>query len=219
MLRKAELVFEGTVLAVEYRDSTPRNTNETAVPHTFVTFAVNRVLKGSTSAGAITLRFAGGMSADGRLLRIKSSTLFDVGERSILLVRGNELYASPLINWTAGRFRLVDGHVYTDNGRELVSTQNGRLEIGAWRALTEVRENDIAGRLLEIISSPDVNEDGQPVTPPAAEKMSEEAFRQFLLELIQRIHTTEELQSLAPVSSANSAQPFSVPNPVSRRPR
>jgi hypothetical protein len=219
MLRRAELVFDGTVTAVEYHDSTPESTNDVAVPHTFVTFAVNNVLKGTYNAATITLRFAGGMNANGRLLRVKDSTLFDTGERSILLVRGNEQFASPLVNWARGRFRLVDGFAYTENGHELVSTQNGRLEFGAWRDLTEVRENDIAGQLLEIIRSADATEEDQPFTPPATEKMSEGAFRQFLLELIQRIHTAEELDNLPAVSTANGAQPFTVPSPGPSRVR
>ena len=40
--------------------------------------------------------------------------------------------------------------------------------------------------------------------------------RQLLSDLVQRVHTADELQNVPSAASANSAQPFSVPHPVTR---
>ena len=66
-IRSAELIFEGTVQAVEFRNS-KASSGKSGIPHTFVTWQIHHVFKGKTQNGAITARFLG------------DSNVFELGE-------------------------------------------------------------------------------------------------------------------------------------------
>src|SRR5262245_21325947 len=79
---QADFIFKGRVVAVRYRDSEPGNrTDETGapvldedgqparrdgsgLPHTFVTFEIEKIYKGKAAAKTVTLRFYGGVSSE-----------------------------------------------------------------------------------------------------------------------------------------------------------
>ena len=66
-LHKAEFIFEGVVIAVEYKSSRPARTGDAPIPHTFVTLEIRKVYKGNPGPRplrAITLRFLGGSRAN-----------------------------------------------------------------------------------------------------------------------------------------------------------
>jgi GEVED domain/Domain of unknown function DUF11 len=149
MLREADLVFEGTVTDIQYRQSRSDDTGAIALPHTFVRFQVNGVLKGQFAGQSLCLRFLGGPAADGRVLTSSHSTLFDLGERSILFVRRNGQAMCPLVGGSEGRFRIVEGKGFTEDGRELVWTEEAQLAFGASSELDEVRSNQIGSQLTE----------------------------------------------------------------------
>jgi len=160
MLRKADFIFEGVVTSVQYKSSRPAGPQGASLPHTFVTFAIEKVyLPVPNGRGApdsrrsprtLTLRFLGGATErDDRFLEVGGSPLFDVGDRDILLVEGNTRSGCPLTECALGRFRLIDGLVYSDQGDEVDLTSDGDLAFGPPHRLREVDANTVGGHILE----------------------------------------------------------------------
>src|SRR5688572_14278105 len=109
LVQQAELIFDGIVTSVQYRMSDVGTPDDVALPHTFVTFAIQQTFKGQAQSGrSITLRFQGGPDGKGSALVIPGIPLFDVGERSILFVRRNGNDLCPLVGWEQGRLRVID---------------------------------------------------------------------------------------------------------------
>lgn len=133
----ADAVVVGVVEQVEYRLSRP-TAEQPAIPYTFVTFVIENVIRGSVSGGRITLRFHGGLFPDGRFLDDSTAPLFDVGERSILLVSRNGDLDVPLAGWRFGRLRIIDGRVYDDFGKPLSIVDTSRVRFGRTRRFDEV---------------------------------------------------------------------------------
>lgn len=137
---QADAVVQAVVRDVQYRlsQATPE---QPPIPFTFVTFAVERVFRGAVAPGDLTLRFQGGLFPDGRFLDDPTAPLFDVGERSILLVAGNGELDVPLVGWRYGRLRVVEGAVYDDFGSPLQPLSPGRVSFGRTQRLDEVVEH------------------------------------------------------------------------------
>ena len=86
LVKEAELIFEGVVTDKVYKESSVENEEHQRLPHTFITFQIENILKGNTAnPNEITLRFGGGLTneKDG-FVYIDIVPLFDVGERYIL---------------------------------------------------------------------------------------------------------------------------------------
>lgn len=99
---EADLVFVGTVTAVESRWSDPaRRAIETAV-----TFADLTWLRGA-ARDTVTLRFAGG-TMDGLHEEVAGVPRFAVGERRVLFARDGT-YVSPVVGFNQGVFQVVEG--------------------------------------------------------------------------------------------------------------
>lgn len=99
---EAELIFVGTVTAVESRWSDPqRRAIETAV-----TFGDLVWVRGPVRP-TITLRFAGG-SLDGLHEEVAGVPQFAVGERRVLFAREGD-WVSPVVGFHQGVFQVVDG--------------------------------------------------------------------------------------------------------------
>ena len=136
---QADLVFLGTVVAVEYRNSDVEGPQHAAIPHTFVTFQIERAFKGRSEGGdLVTLRFRGGPDGRGRVLTVPGVPLFAVGERELLFVRRNGEAMCPLVGWHQGRLRLIDGLAYTDDGREVWLKADGGFAFGRQHARPEI---------------------------------------------------------------------------------
>lgn len=128
---KSELIFVGTVTDVVFRDSAVADDQALVAPHTFVTYQVDKVLRGSYDAGEITLRFAGGYSPEtGRVMVMPDGPLFAPGNRDVLLVEGNGSLFCPLTGCGAGRFRIFEGGVYANNGLALRQAAGSELSFG-----------------------------------------------------------------------------------------
>ncbi|MAE69612.1 MAG: hypothetical protein CME06_03980 [Gemmatimonadetes bacterium] len=139
----AELVFRGVVEQIDYATSEPRFPGDLGVPHTFVTFDVDEVLKGRVEGATITLRLEGGVrAADGIILSHSEAPRFDLGDEDILFVRGNGESVTPLVGSSRGRIRVIEGHAYTEEGRE-IQIHQGRAFLGAAHAFPEVRNHRI----------------------------------------------------------------------------
>jgi hypothetical protein len=131
LLTRSQLIFQGVVTAIEFRNSDPALDGGRKLPHTFVTFAVERTLKSRPQDGdRVTLRFVGGPDGEGRTLEVSGVPDFSIGDREILFVAGNGTSLCPLVGWEQGRLRVVRGEVYDHFGREVFVTPSGRLAAG-----------------------------------------------------------------------------------------
>jgi hypothetical protein len=140
-VKNSEFAFQGVVTKVEYKSSN----NARPVPHTFVTFKVEKTLKGASKPEFVTLRFVGGTDGKGNFLSVSGVPLFDVGDRDILFTKGNGQFACPLVGCGSGRLRVINNQVFTDDGKPLLINSKGLLGEGKPVALNEVLTNKIGG--------------------------------------------------------------------------
>ena len=101
LVAEAQVIARGTVTGISSRwvDAPQGRTIKT-----FVDFAIEKTLKG-TSSGTVTLEFLGGtVGAD--TLRVSGMPEFKVGDREILFVRGNGTQFCPLVRLMHGRYRV-----------------------------------------------------------------------------------------------------------------
>ena len=139
LVEDAQLIMQGVVTSVEYKNSEVPGPGYAALPHTFVTFAIERTFKGKAEkGGSITLRFEGGADGTGRAMLVPGMPMFDIGDRDILFVSKNRNGSCPLVGWEHGRFRVINGSVYTEQGQEVGVTDDEQLAFGAYHALPEV---------------------------------------------------------------------------------
>lgn len=209
-LRAADFVFQGVVTSIDYASSEPVG-DSPALPHTFVTFSIERVFKGQrplASDREITLRFLGGAAPDGRVLRTSLTPYFTKGQREILLVKNNGEYTTPLSYGPGRRFRLIDGEVYSEDGREVVIDSVGRLGFGEWHELDVVRTIRIGGQVFERHYSRPVDENGRGIAQSPTDGVTTEAFVEYLARLVETAHDPAELASASPVESMDPALPF-----------
>lgn len=120
LARSARLVFHGTVTAVEHRNADVVKPGDVPLPHTFVTFQVEQVLKGATGS-SLTLRFQGGPDGQGRTLQVSGVPTFAVGERALLYVGDTDAPICPIVGFEQGAVHLDGGRALTSLGIELGS--------------------------------------------------------------------------------------------------
>jgi hypothetical protein len=138
----ADAVVQAVVRQIDYRLSAP-TASQPPIPHTFVTFDVERVIRGRADVAPLTLRFQGGLFPDGRFLDDPTAPLFDLGERSILLVSRNGDLDVPLAGERFGRLRVVANRVYDDFGKPLVLVSRDRVRFGRTVWLDEVAQHTL----------------------------------------------------------------------------
>jgi hypothetical protein len=184
MIEEADLVFEGVVTGVVYRNSTVHGPDDVARPHAFVTYDVLRTFKGRSAAGsAIVLRMLGGPRGNGRTLMVSGIPTFRTGDHDLLFVRGNELDACPLAGWEHGRFRVVEGLVRRDDG------------LPVWLSADD-----------ELTDAPEADE-----APPAGFRPADAGtFAQTVERRVHERYDEGTLAQLPPAASADSALPFRV---------
>ena len=114
MVKQAQLVFLGQIVDVTYRNE--RVGEKGNIPVTYVTYAIEEVVRGKPSDRKITVRFLGGSDGRGGFLSLSSVPEFQVKERDVVLLSGNGLQGCPLVNCEDGRFRVHEGGVYNAHG-------------------------------------------------------------------------------------------------------
>ncbi len=215
MTRSADLIFRGSVRAVEHRVSEPDAETPAPVPHTFVTYDVDEVIKGAVEGAQITLRFFGGPLGPRRFALLAHTPLFDVGDRDLLLVQGNLQNGCPLVACPEARFRMIDDLVVSELGQLVRTTPDDRLSLGRQLFFDEVagprmsdtivlerRDLPAAGQ-AELLAAGDLDPERDP-TP--------ERFAELVARVVARVHTPEELARARarPAPSANPKRPFHV---------
>ena len=217
LVKSAELIFQGVVVRIDNRMSGYRTTFDAQLPHTFVTFQVERTFKGKHTgqSNLFTLRLMGGPDyRAGRFMTVEGCPDFDIGERVVLFVRRNERSICPIVGWPQGRFRIVDGQLFSDTGREVWLTPGNRVTLGPKRDLPEVRTHHRGGDVYAYKEKgPEISE--APVAQPAMSgtRLSVAGFLGYIARLVNTLHTPTELSQLPAVHSAAVDQPFYVSQP------
>jgi len=115
MAQASQFVFEGKVLAIE-----AKKVGNNRI-YTYVTFAIQDIMKGQHIAKTITLRFLGGSVGDLAMV-IADMELPEVGEHGIYFVESLKRHqVNPLYGWQQGHF-LVESDKIT--GTERIVTKD-----------------------------------------------------------------------------------------------
>jgi hypothetical protein len=103
LVAEADSIYRARVTAIEPRRVA--GADGTSVIKTFVTFAVERVLKG-TDKPEVVLEFLGGTIGD-ETLTVSGVPTFNLGDREIVFVQKNGLQFCPLVGVMHGRYRVL----------------------------------------------------------------------------------------------------------------
>lgn len=99
----AELIFEGRVI-----DHQVRRDDRSGLIHTYVTFQVIDVIKGSPVGDTLELRFSGGM-LDGELVEVSGLVIPARGEAGIYFVESlSRNLLNPLLGWSQGHYVIAE---------------------------------------------------------------------------------------------------------------
>ncbi|MEM7136259.1 MAG: hypothetical protein AAF500_06770 [Myxococcota bacterium] len=168
-MRRSDLVFEGEVVAVAYANAIDNGVGEPAVedgktnglPHTFVTYRMVEVFTNNQNEETFTLRFAGGVDTQSGpeydILSVAQHPHFDLGDRDILFVKGNERALCPLDRCSNGRYRVLSGPndsgdaLYTELGQEV----RMRMESEDTARLFAIGHHPIEALLVSSFTMPD----------------------------------------------------------------
>lgn len=146
---KADMVFVGTVDRVEYRMSGEKG-DEQRIPHTFVTYNVEKVLQGKADDKQVTLRFIGGRGEKSAFLSVSNQPMFDAGDRDLLMVADNGTAGCPLVSCANGRYRMIQGKVFSEAGQAIEQDSKGELTRVGFYNLPEVMTTKVSQTTLTL---------------------------------------------------------------------
>ena len=132
LVGEADAIYRGRVTSVQAR-RVDRTDGEGGIIKTFVTFAVERVLKGPERT-EVTLEFLGGTVGD-ESMTVSGMPKFNLGAREIVFVQKNGVQFCPLVGLMHGRYRVLRDeatareHIARDNGAPLTDTADVELPI------------------------------------------------------------------------------------------
>lgn len=212
LARNAEFVFLGTVAAVDYRRAESLDGKTPGTPHTFVTYKIEKILKGKAKADTVTLRFVGGRGDKSQFLMASNIPLFDIGEQDVLFVRGNAKNACPLVECARSRVRLIGGMAFNDEGQALeqspVQEKSYEWGFGPFFDLVEVSTHKVSQTELRKRHELAPGEGALPRDAKSPYQLSFDAVLSRVAAAVSRVNTPEELANLPPVASADIKQPF-----------
>ena len=116
LVAEADAIVRGRVVDIAARRATAPD--GTPVIKTFVTFAVERTLKGAATR-EVTLEFLGGTLGDESLV-VTGMPRFELGTSDYLFIERNGVQFCPLVAVRHGRYRLLRDAA----GREFVARDN-----------------------------------------------------------------------------------------------
>lgn len=234
-VKSADFIFEGKVTRIEYRLDEANN-----LPYTYVTYNINKILKGKSTGPTLTLRFLGGRGKKSDFLMVEGVPLFDLDDNDIILVKGNGTSICPLVNCSNGRYRLVDGYVHNEEGYRynfkttlMLPRQAPTLQLGPRIDRPEFTTHKVSQTILKKhIATPQEQKDSEEgqlhvQIPPIVlnplllgSPATIQQFKDFSIATITRLHTPVELNRLMPVKDIKIQDtlpitPFKmVPSPI-----
>ncbi len=203
--RDAELIFKGTVEAVDYAFSDVGDGTRPKIPHTFVTYRIEKTFKGSTDGDTVTLRFVGGRGEEAAFLMVSGIPMFDVGDRDVLFVQRNGTSGCPLVDCANGRYRLIQGKVFTEEGQAIEQDTLGRLQKRDYYDLPEVMTHKVSMTTLTRHDQLDEGEERRRFVAPGAGTHLDAAM---LVERIERAARSGNAKAGRRVASADRGKPF-----------
>lgn len=169
LIDQAELIFTG--VAVDRQVATSKDGR---YPYTFVTFAVDDVLKGHLEGEELTLRFEGGEIGE-ELVEVLGMPEFERNGNYLLFVADNGHAISPVVGWGQGTFELLEHP--SRSGAKVVVDRNGMVVEGVVGGLflrtRAEREGRSVRRSTEAPTGVVVlEEDGVTITDPLAPNLA-----------------------------------------------
>ncbi|MBD2497922.1 hypothetical protein [Nostoc sp. FACHB-280] len=212
-VKSSDFIFQGVVTKVEYRMSDASSKGTPQLPYTFVTYKIEKLVKGQNQQEFVTLRFLGGTDRNGNILQVSDVPLFDVGDRDILFVSRNGQSVCPLVECEKGRFRLINQQVFDNFGKPLLLNQE-ELVLGRRVQMQEVLVNRIGSHVVEY----DVSDNQEKTELPTQNtkqqlnlpSLNEVQFEGLIQNQIQRLIQSRELQ-VQPIVSVDIQEPLSAP--------
>ncbi|HVL01346.1 MAG TPA: hypothetical protein VM553_16125, partial [Dongiaceae bacterium] len=212
---ESDFVFEGVVTNVQGRYSEPATPGETKIPYTFVTYKVDKVLKGNYDQAEVTLRFMGGVGEDGNVMMVAGQPLFDAGDHDLMMVKGNNTYPCPLVDCSQGRYRYIDGMVVNEFGGRVYLDAQGNMLSGEVIENEEIVSNELTDgtpierREVTEIDPTEITDVSK--TYPDATPADPSMFTEVVEQKIQQTYTAEQLANIPVFTSANPNVKFSDP--------
>jgi hypothetical protein len=195
---KSDLVFVGTVADVAYAPSLVAGDGR-GIPHTFVTYEVERVLQGQADSEKITLRFIGGRGEESAFLAVSGQPMFDLGDRDVLMVAGNGTSGCPLVDCADGRYRLIRDMVFSEEGRAIENTADGELARTTFYDLEEVMTHRVSQTTFHLVDRLEPGESRESFDGASRGAHMDEA------QLVERIETTARTLGKATPGTFRSA--------------
>jgi hypothetical protein len=204
---KSDLVFVGTVTDVSYAPSLEQR-NGQGIPHTFVTYEVEKVLQGTAEDKDVTLRFIGGRGEEASFLAVSDMPMFDKGDRDVLMVSANGTSGCPLVGCTAGRYRLINDLVFTEEGQAIESDGKSGIVRTAFYDLPEVMTHIVSQTTMYRVDQLEQGESRNKFEPGA-----DRGAHMSSTQLIRQVETEARAVGRATPAtfrSADISKPFSI---------
>ena len=199
---QADFVFSGRVVDKQNVLSQDGGAGRPSLPHTFITYEVDSVFKGTAPGKYVTLRFIGGYDpVRGAHMASSNSPRIDLGDEDLLFVQGNGVRATPLVQEDRGRLRVIKGRVYTEMGHAVVRGTTGALEVGFRYQLDDVRTTVSVNGEIHTIGL------GEALTGPSNALLLGE-----LLQELRSLPAPQQVTQAVAFQSADPAQPFFGPD-------
>lgn len=211
-VRSADLIFLGTVVDVNYASSGGSAAESEVLPHTFVTYQIQRLIKGNPRQAQerITLRFLGGRGKEAEFLYPANYPLFDLKDVDVIFVKGNTARSCPLIDCAHSRMRALQDVIYNDRGQQVVLTPKQQLAFGKFEQKEEILTHQVSQTLIKAVLSKEESEGGPEAELPAGRQFTTQALINFLDAKVKQMFTPDQLARLPIVPSANVQVPFTV---------
>lgn len=214
MMTEADFVFEGTVVHIDHRVSDVVSAGDVVLPHTFVTFQIEEVVKGSSDSGnTITLRFLGGPDSKGRVLGVAGLPQFRAGDHDMLFVKKNGEMVCPLVGWEFGRLRIVRGELYDALGGELWMTPGGEFVPGPKVIDVDAENHPPVSKQVD----PAKHEHDEFAPPVGAWRADAAGMREVLRFQWATLKSTHALEEPKPAKSVRISDSFRAPQFTSTR--
>lgn len=210
-VRGAEHIVLAQVTDVSYAMSKGDNNSE-VLPHTFVTYQILKVIKGNPRQAndKITLRFLGGRGNEATFMHPSNYPLFDIGDQDVLFLRGNARNACPLLRCGEGRFRSIQGLLYSDKGHEVIQTKRQEVDFGKHQALPEVMTHTVSKTTIYLKEAGRSSEGPPEAELPVGTQFKTEAFINYVNTKVKALYPPEVLDKWPMIPATDPRTPFVV---------